>query len=448
MRLKRLFSAFDFIIVLSTNFLFYAAGMIILNYWDNGDYKGLFTVLLGIINLSMAWMFFRNTSADKNFIYLLIGLTLTFISLAAPVQLKGNYITLFWAAESVVLFWLFQQSRILLIKIASAIVAILMLTSLLMDWSQIYFSANKAPLSIIFNKGYVTSFVVACSLFVYHRLMKREADSYYLNGLTNKSARRTALIASLLIAYASGILEIWSQFDRRIPDIPIYTFYLQLYTFSSAILLLWVFRNKPESALLRFMLTIYCFAFYLFNLTTNYDVFRNILETGKDQLHLVAHWLSALLLLKLLYDLISYFRKNRSSWREYQTAFTWSTTAGIVLILSVELHHFVIWINYSNEGNWDYWQNLYFKAGLSILWGLCSFTLMWLGMKYKFRTIRIISLSLFTITLVKLFGYDILNIPPGGKIAAFILLGVLLLTISFMYQRLKKMLIDDKKEEK
>jgi hypothetical protein len=31
---------------------------------------------------------------------------------------------------------------------------------------------------------------------------------------------------------------------------------------------------------------------------------------------------------------------------------------------------------------------------------------------------------------------------PGGKIAAFTLLGVLLLVISFMYQRLKKILTD------
>jgi uncharacterized membrane protein len=68
---------------------------------------------------------------------------------------------------------------------------------------------------------------------------------------------------------------------------------------------------------------------------------------------------------------------------------------------------------------------------------------MWLGMQYKFRPLRIISLSLFTLTLVKLFAYDIRNIPPGGKIAAFILLGVLLLTVSFMYQRLKKIIIDD-----
>jgi uncharacterized membrane protein len=80
---------------------------------------------------------------------------------------------------------------------------------------------------------------------------------------------------------------------------------------------------------------------------------------------------------------------------------------------------------------------------LSILWGLCSFAMMWLGMKKNFRTLRVISLTLFTITIIKLFLFDIRNIPPGGKIAAFILLGVLLLAVSFMYQRLKKIIIEN-----
>ena len=91
-------------------------------------------------------------------------------------------------------------------------------------------------------------------------------------------------------------------------------------------------------------------------------------------------------------------------------------------------------------------QRVYIKTGLPILWGLCSFAFMWLGMHFKFRTLRIISLTLFTITLLKLFIFDITNIPAGGKIAAFFCLGVLLLVVSFMYQRLKKIIIDDEKK--
>jgi uncharacterized membrane protein len=71
---------------------------------------------------------------------------------------------------------------------------------------------------------------------------------------------------------------------------------------------------------------------------------------------------------------------------------------------------------------------------------------MWLGMKYKYRTLRIVSLTLFAIILAKLFMFDIRNIPVAGKIAAFFCLGILLLVVSFMYQRLKKIIIEDEKK--
>jgi uncharacterized membrane protein len=70
--------------------------------------------------------------------------------------------------------------------------------------------------------------------------------------------------------------------------------------------------------------------------------------------------------------------------------------------------------------------------------------MMWLGMRHKFKPLRIISLALFGLCLLKLFLFDIRNVSEGGKIAAFILLGILLLVVSFMYQKLKKMIIDDK----
>ena len=93
-----------------------------------------------------------------------------------------------------------------------------------------------------------------------------------------------------------------------------------------------------------------------------------------------------------------------------------------------------------------YLEDQYLKAVLTIVLSICSFGLMWMGMRYKNKTLRIISLSVFCIALLKLFFFDIANVSEGGKIAAFILLGVLLLTISFMYQKLKKMIIDDERQ--
>jgi uncharacterized membrane protein len=70
-----------------------------------------------------------------------------------------------------------------------------------------------------------------------------------------------------------------------------------------------------------------------------------------------------------------------------------------------------------------------------------------IGLKRKLKHLRIISLSLFLLTLLKLFFVDIRGISEGGKIAAFISLGVLLLIVSFMYQRLKKIILADESKQ-
>lgn len=446
LKLNIKFGAFDFILLLSINFLYYTAGITILSHWNDGDYQGLFTAALGILNLVLAWIFFKQKRADKNFIYLLIGLTVTFISLTAPVQLKGNNITLFWAAEMVVLFWLYQRSRIVLLKIASLLIILPLLVSLFMDWSQVYGGISNI-IPIIVNRGFITTIVTAAAFLLYYRMMQKEADTFYLAGLPNKFIRNTLLTSGFIFAYLAGALEIYHQFYTRLPGTNIHAAWLQLYSFAFILFVLLIFKQSSSYSLLKFMLTIAGMAGYLFCLRINYDISWQMLLEGKNQVHFIAHWAAALLLAWLLYDLISFFRKQKPVMTDYEIPFTWISSVCLVFLLSVEMYHIIMWTTYQNTGDREYVENLYYKAGLSIVWGICSFGMMWLGMKYRFKTLRIISLTLFTITLIKLFLYDIQNIPPGGKIAAFILLGVLLLIISFMYQRLKKMIIDDTKKE-
>ena len=439
-RQKRSFNAFDFLVVLSVNFLFYLAGMFILPYWNDGNYKGLFTALLGIFNLLLALGFRQKKTIDPNFLSLLTGLALSFISLTAPVQFKGNHITLFWAAETIVLFWLFQKTRNVQLKIASLIVMVAMLISLAVTWLQVYGGLQVVP--IIINKGFTTTLASAIALFIYYKLMYKEADTVYLANITNRGVKDLLLGAFIITLYLSGALEIFYQFSTRSDFTSIFSIYLQLYTFLFAIVVLFIFRSSPVFPVLKFLFTLLCLGLYIINITTNHEVSLALLEKDKGGLF-IAHWLSVILLIWLLVDLVIYFKKNENkNWSSYLPAFTWISAIGIVLTLSIELYQVNLWLNYRGTA-WPWWENLYYKAGLSIIWSICSFIMMWLGMQHKFRPIRIISLTLFTITLLKLFIYDIRNIPPGGKIAAFILLGILLLTVSFMYQRLKKIIIDD-----
>ena len=440
-RQKKVFNAFDFMVVLSLNFLFYLAAIFILSYWNNSNYNGLFTALLGLFNLFLVLGFKQKKTIDPNFLALLTGIALTFISLTAPVQFKGNHVTLFWAAESVILFWLFQRTRTLQLKIASLIIAILMLGSLGITWLQVYFPGQQL-MPVLLNKGFSTTIAVAVSLFIYYKLMYKEADTFYLRNLRNQSVRDLLLGAFVITLYLSGALEIFYQFSTRNNTGSLFIVYLQLYTFLFAIIVLFSFMRSTVFPVFKFLFTILCIGLYVININNNYEISLALLQEYNGSLF-IAHWISVVLLGWLLIDLVIYFRKSEDkNWSSYLPAFTWLSAISFVLLTSVEIYQVNLWLNYQ-KNDWPWWENLYYKAGLSILWSICSFIMMWLGMQYKFRPLRIISLSLFTVTLIKLFTYDIRKIPPGGKIAAFILLGVLLLTVSFMYQRLKKIIIDD-----
>ena len=88
------------------------------------------------------------------------------------------------------------------------------------------------------------------------------------------------------------------------------------------------------------------------------------------------------------------------------------------------------------------------KIGYPILWGVFSFVFLIIGIRKQWKVLRVIALSLLGLTIVKLFVYDIKNVSETGKIIAFILLGVLILVISLVYQKINKLLVDETTEKK
>lgn len=86
----------------------------------------------------------------------------------------------------------------------------------------------------------------------------------------------------------------------------------------------------------------------------------------------------------------------------------------------------------------------YYSAGFSLGLIVCGALTMVAGMKYRSTVVRFVSLALFGILLLKLVAYDLWQLPIVGRIAVLILLGAVLLVISFSYQRLRKTLFPPK----
>ena len=445
---KKKFIASDFGILLASTSLYFAAGIYCLVNMNAENYKGLFSASMGVFNLAVSYLLFRRQKVDSNILYLLIGITLTFISITAPLQLNGNYITLFWSSEAVLLYWLFTKSKISIIQYSALLVWVLMLLSLLMDWAQLYTYYDTA-IAIIANKGFITTVFAAVATYLLYLLRHTESDSVKAatSGLT--PGKNVFRIAAVIVLFTAGALEINYQFSYYYPNAKINVLYLLLYTLAFISILTLVTQkikqlqfNWPAIA----AMFAACVMLYFLCVQKTFSIQREILELHKNDSHFIAHWASALLVGLVLYRLVQLFRNNKAVLKDNFNVITWLLCAAIVIYLSVETHLLSNAVFYAANNPLENIQRIYVKTGLPILWGICSFAFMWLGMHFKYRSLRIISLSLFTLTLFKLFIFDIRNIPAGGKIAAFFSLGVLLLIVSFMYQRLKKIIIDDEKK--
>lgn len=445
LRIQKPFKAFDFSLLLMITFSFYAAGMAILYQWNSGAYQGIFTIALGVVNLCLAWYLFKTQKGDRNLLYLLIGLTLTFISLAAPVQLHGHTITLFWSAECVLLYWLHRKSSINIFKTSSAIVLSLMLISLIIDWNNAG-EKSSAYLPVIFTtwQGAITNLVAIISLSLYAVLLwKPIENAIFLIGITNHMAAIGMAILAAAILYLTCIFAINVAFSNQQSFIIPNAFY-QLITYCFVVVLLIVIPRLAigPKLIISGILILTAYLFYLSSTYLSNSLIIGIIQHKYAFVHGITHWVSSAVLLFLLFRLIQLFRSNIG---RFNNSFAWLISVLFLIFLSIECRYLYLSV-LASPVSVEKYASQYAKAGLTIVWAILSFTIMWLGMKYKYKTLRIISLSIFMLALLKLFLLDITNISEGGKIAAFIMLGVLLLVISFMYQRLKKIIIDN--EEK
>ncbi|MBP6680880.1 MAG: DUF2339 domain-containing protein, partial [Saprospiraceae bacterium] len=99
----------------------------------------------------------------------------------------------------------------------------------------------------------------------------------------------------------------------------------------------------------------------------------------------------------------------------------------LVIVLSNEWITWMSFLQYSEST----------RLGLSILWGMYALLLIILGIWKNKRHLRIGAIVLFAVTLVKLALYDISHLDTIAKTIIFVSLGILLLVISFLYNKYK-----------
>ncbi|MBF8456100.1 DUF2339 domain-containing protein [Kaistella sp. G5-32] len=468
------FSKIQYFLIVANTFFFFGMGLAIITDW-NIPFKGLFTVVLGVYNLVFASILYKRFGLNRNAVYLLLGLTLTFATLTIPIQFKGNYITLFWACEAALLFWLAQKSKIEVFKWSAVIVQALMLVSLMMDWEHSY-SVFKDSGEII-RPVFITGIVAVISLIYTSYLMRNETEKKTFYGITfdPKFYGMIAFSLSIIVGYFTGIFETVYQAKLYNESSATVISYGAAFHFTfSAVLIYFIFKGKShflkQGATVLGIANLLILMFAFMNLPTA-DLHDGPLKMSKN---ISAYLLHFVLLASVIFSLYVIIKNSLITPVLGLLKLKWALWIFVIVGVTILSQEMIVQVMFYNSANIipdtiasitkmnvnseaynsmteKYFTGIYnletqiVKVGFPVLWGIISFGLLIVGIKRGWKQLRIIALVLLGVTVVKLFTYDINDASETGKIIAFILLGVLILIISFVYQKLKKLVSDEPK---
>lgn len=459
----------DVAFIMLNSFLHFGFGYITISSLTSGEaYLGLFTVLTAVLHFIACVIIYKKQKTQNNdSFYLVAGMVLIFITLAVPIQLEAHWVTLIWAAEALLLFWIGRTKTFPVYEKLSYILIIISFVSLLHDWDNYYklhaYYADGVKyehVSLFSNIQFFTSLWVAASLGVILMISRNKRYASALkDGKTLHNAFTIVLPALFgVVVYFAFFKEIQVFWDRRFTDSSVlikslesgeYTLYdndvlkfqtLWLLIYSAIVGIVITFINlrfvkdKTLSYVSAMFNGLVIAAFLssglieLASLRSSYLSQDQAEYYFRGMYHIMIRYIGLFFVIPLMICNHWYSKKtthfNETLIKTEQGLFHFV----VVALLSSELVHWLDMMRVENS----------FKLALSILWGGYALFLIVVGLLKNQKHIRIMAFALFGITLIKLFAYDMADMSTIAKTIVMMALGVLLLVASFLYNKYKQ----------
>jgi hypothetical protein len=457
----------NIILILLNSFIYFGFGYGIFNSNTKLDtYLGLFTLFNAVIHFVVLFFIKSKKLADSTLFYSTLGMVFTFITIAIPIQLDGSWVTLLWIAQGTILFWIGKTKNIPIYEKISLPILGLSFLSLLEDWS-FYRYANNGDIQAFWNINFLTGILAILGYGFVVYLSRKHTETEENQKFSPFNAIKSFYLPALLVltAYLTFRNEIAYYFNywlensslkgKEISEIDDYSLYnydinvfknIYLIAYSLvffgglALLNFHKFKNKVLgiSAIVIGLLTL--LSAQTFGLEELGELRYAYINGGSNEYFDVNF--NYILVRYLLWGSVAF-----ALWAIFKNAKSIIENAKFHIFLEMVIHisilnflsnELVTWMDIAG------YQDI-FKLGLSILWSVYSLLLVSLGIYKKKKYLRISALVLFGVTLAKLFLYDISNLSTISKTVVLIVLGLLLLIISFLYNKFKDKIGDETK---
>lgn len=443
------------IVLFTTNSgLFFFLGIFILIKNDfSSNAISIFTLLNALIHYATCMFIASKNIKDKKLLYLFISFALMFISISIPMMVDGDWITLLWIIEALILFYIGRTKSITIFEKMAYLPLLLSVISILQDWSIFY----SKDVNFILNYNILNFGAYISVLYLIYYVSRNTKST--LKEIENEYKFIKLLIPFLIISsmFTVFFLEILSYYNSEYiksallvvlnnadyestiynSDILKYeTVHITNYIIIFFCILNLINIRKIKSVIIENIVLVVSLLSAVLFITSSLLEISELRGSYLDPL-ILSHYTIGIenisiryisLLCFAILMLNIYFLRNKIN---KITKINYLTDIvlyfSLLWILTSELIHWMDMFNY----------NEIYKLVLSVFWGVYSLTLIIIGVWKRKKHIRIGAIVLFSFSLLKLFLYDISNLNTISKTIVFVSLGVLLLGISFIYTKFK-----------
>ena len=445
---KELYALSEIAILLINAITFFLLGYYLINNaFDNEHFLTLFTLGNALIHLMIGERIKWLKLADESVTLFILGLGLAFFTLSIPIHFEGNTITVLWAIEAVFLCYTGLTKKRESYLILSIALLLLTLGSLLIDWKQDY--APDAAVSIatqpFLNANFLSSlFVCICFGVIGSLSIKYPQEK---QGLVKSVLTAAVPLAFILLTYLNFLQEIdlaWMVYQINHTSEALNSFkQLSLQGFSIGYVSIWLWLNwqyfkEKHLATILVIVGIYALFIALIGGLTEIGILRDLYlqQKSSNTVSLLGIRYGFFLLISgLVVGMASNLKSFLPSPNITKlTAFVFNST--LLVLLCNEFIHWMDIGGYSNQ----------YKLGLSIIFAVYALALVITGISKKLKHIRMGGIILFGITLCKVLFYDLSSLSTISKTIVLIVLGVIMLIASFLYNKFKDSIFGNEAE--
>ncbi len=452
LRHKENFHWIEIVMICANAFIFYALGYINF-YWNPINYKpflGIFTLCNAIIHFCVTYILYKTKNIDSKTIYIASGLVITFVTLVFPAQFNGNWVTLFWTTEALALAYIAYKKQLN----AFSIISLIMIGIAFISWIEDYSSKSYETIYAFANAEFFTGiYLTIISFIAFYWVSKKQfsATIMYL-----------FLIFGLVILFISGYNEIefaYNQYQFKTQilitennhtynlinyNTDNYKYITQLLYAMCFVMIAYHFaKSKITSSKFHYITLIINRIIIGLSLTFGLLCLSNLRENylfSDEETHFIisqfALWFRYIFLAIFLFFI----------FKTYQIAKKILTEKSLQKVQYIVLPIVVIWLISSEFLHWfDVFGFTTAYKLISIIWALYAIIIIFLGLKKNQKQLRWLGMIFLGLIILKLFLYDLATQTTIFKTILFVSIGLIILLISYFYNRYNTEISDDEK---